>query len=327
LKIQRVVFPDKNMCEIEETEANDTPAPDEIQVRNSVTLVSAGTELTMFTRTHRGFDEPDFGYAKYPFYPGYCAVGEVTAIGEKVTEFKPGDRAVHSGGHATCQNINADRCILLPESVEDTYAAFFPLIKIAMTSPILAPVSKGENVVVIGAGIVGNLCAQLCRIDGAGCTAIADIAETRLETAKKTGIEKVFNLSEKPLTDWAEELGPGGAQLIVEAVGIAPTIDAALKAVADCGRVVLLGSPRSKMEIDPYFDIHRKAIHLIGAHGRGVPPETIKENTPYVLDLLGSRKLSIDPLITHTMPFTDALKAYEGLRDNKDEYMGVIFTY
>ena len=69
MKTQQLVFPDKLKCEVEEVEINEDLGPDEVLVRNSTSLISAGTELAMYARTHRGFDVPEFTYASYPFIP------------------------------------------------------------------------------------------------------------------------------------------------------------------------------------------------------------------------------------------------------------------
>ncbi|GMV79029.1 MAG: oxidoreductase [Planctomycetota bacterium] len=324
MKIQQLVFPDQHRCEVEETELSERLGPGEVLVKNRVTLVSAGTELAMFTRTHRGFDEPDFAYAKYPFRPGYAAVGEVV-IG--VGDIKPGTRVFHATKHGTYAKLSAQDVIVLPEGLADEHATFFGLAQISMTSPRLAPPKMGEHVVVIGMGLIGNLCAQLYAQGGAGRVGCADLTPFRLEKARACGLIEGFNTREKPLTEWVKQFGPRGAEIVVEAVGINPTIDAALKSVADRGLVVLLGSPRSKMEIDPYFDIHRKGIAVIGAHGRNVDAVTRQQDQPLLLEWLKNGKLRVEPLITQRMPFTEGLKAYEGLRDRTDEYLGVILTY
>lgn len=325
MKIQRLVFPDKHRCEVEDAELNEALGPGEVLLKTRRTLVSAGTELAMFTRAHRGFDEPDFGYAKYPFKPGYSAVCDVVASNGDVPQ---GARVFSSTLHATYAKSAAQDVIPLPEGLSDDHGTFFGLLQIAMTSPRLAPAKVGEQVVVFGLGIVGNLCAQLYVQSGAGLVAGVDLAETRLNKALACGIHKAFNASQKPVQDWvAQELGARGAELVVEAIGTPRTIADALKVVADRGLVVLLGSPRSKMEIDPYFDIHRKGIAVIGAHGRNVDAATKRRDQPLLLNWLRNEKIRVAPLITQHMPFTEGLKAYEGLRDKTNDFLGVMLTY
>jgi len=320
-----LVFPDKHQCEVHEKEFDERLGPGQVLIKNRVSLVSAGTELAMFTRSHRGFDEPDFAYAKYPFQPGYAAVGEVVA---GVGELKPGTRVFHGGHHALFAKARAEDVIPLPEGLPEERGCFFSLANISMTSPRLAPAKVGEQVLVIGMGIVGNLAAQIYLQSGAGLVAGADLAEARLATARDCGVHKTFNVGQKPLAQWVRgEMGARGAELVVEAIGINKTIDDALKVVSDRGIVVLLGSPRSKMEIDPYFDIHRKGIALIGAHGRNVDSMTRERDKPLLMNWLRTEKLKVAPLITQRMPFADGLRAFEGLRDKPNEFLGVILTY
>lgn len=327
MEIQSLVFPSKNRCAVENIAIPDVPGLGEVLVRNRFSLISAGTELAMFTETHRGFVEPDFGYAKFPFRPGYAAVGEVLAVGDGVTDLAPGARVFHRSRHATHALLSHDVVLPVPEGVADTHAPFLAMVQIAMSAPRQAPVTFGENVLVVGMGLVGNLCAQLYALAGAGCVAAADLAAPRLKQAQACGVALAFNLSEKPLAEWLPEFGSRGANLVVEAVGSGPTIDLAIKAAAAHGRVVLLGSPRDRLELDPYFDIHRTGVHMIGAHASTVDAATREQDIPFIWSLLASGRIDVDPLITHVLPYTEGQQAYEGLRDRKDEFLGVLLEY
>ncbi len=327
MEIQGLVFPSRDTCVAETLAISDEPGTSEVLVRNRFSLISAGTELAMFTETHRGFAEPDFGYAKYPFRPGYAAVGEVLAVGEGVSELAPGARVFHRKRHATHALLGCDDLLPVPDGVPEKHAPFLAMVQIAMSAVRQAPVYFGENALVLGMGLVGNLCAQLCGLAGAGQVAAADLAAPRLAQALACGVDLAFNLSEKPLADWLPELGPRGANFVVEAVGSGPTIDLAIKAAADHGRVVLLGSPRDKLELDPYFDIHRTGVHLIGAHASTVDAATRAQDMPFIWSLLAKGRINVAPLVTHVLPYTQGQTAYEGLRDRKDEYLGVLLEY
>ena len=327
METQVLVFPSRDTCVAETLAIPDEPGTSEVLVRNRFSLISAGTELAMFTETHRGFAEPDFAYAKYPFRPGYAAVGEVLAVGDGVSDLAPGARVFHRGRHATHALLSHDAVLPVPEGVAHSHVPFLAMLQIAMSAIRQAPVYFGENVLVIGMGLVGNHCAQLSGLAGAGQVAAADLAAPRLAQAQACGVDLAFNLSEKPLSEWLPELGPRGANYVVEAVGSGPTIDLAIKAAANHGRVVLLGSPRDKLELDPYFDIHRTGVHLIGAHASTVDAATREQDIPFLWSLLASGRINVEPLITHVLPYTEGQTAYEGLRDRKNEYLGVLLEY
>ena len=324
MKIQRLFFPDKGHCEVEEVQLDEKLAPGEVLLKARKTLISAGTELSMFTRTHRGFDEPDFGYAKYPWKAGYLAISDVI---DSTSEIKTGTRVFSMSHHATYSKDKVENVVVVPEGLSDEHACFYGLLNISMTAPRITPVRAGGNVVVIGMGIVGNLCGQLYNACGAGVVAGVDLSDKRLAKAAECGIQKSFNTGTKPLKEWVKELGPRGAEYIIEAVGNSRTISEALKSCAPRGYVLLLGSPRTKMEIDPYFDIHRHAISVVGAHANNVDAATRKADAPLLMEWLRSGKIKVAPLITQRMHYTEGLKGYEGLRDKTDEYLGVILNY
>ncbi len=322
MQIQRLVFPEAGRCEVEEVALDEKLNPGEVLIKNTRSLISAGTELSLFTRTHRGIDVPEHKWAKYPFPCGYTSVGEVVQGALPV-----GTHVYHSGGHATYSKAKLEDVVPVPAGLSDELAVFFGLSNVGMTAIRLAPVVAGGQVVVIGAGIVGVLCAQLYQLTGAGVVAVTDLSEKRLERARLCGITTLFNAQKKPLAEWVKDLGSRGAEWVIEAVGNAQTITAALKAVAPRGNVVLLGSPRAKQEIDPYYDIHCKGIHVIGAHSNIVEQKIRMQDRPLLMGWLATQKLKVEPLITHWLPMTDGLQGYIGLRDNPDDFMGVMLRY
>jgi threonine dehydrogenase-like Zn-dependent dehydrogenase len=125
-----------------------------------------------------------------------------------------------SGKHVTYSKVKASFVGPLPHGTDPQVAAFHSIVGHAMTGPRLAPPRFGENVVVVGLGLIGNLTAQLFRLAGAGVVAGADLYEFRLRKAREAGaIDAAFNVGERALSDWVDDLGPYGAELIVDAVG------------------------------------------------------------------------------------------------------------
>ena len=328
MKTQYLVFPGKGRCDVVSAELPPVKE-NEIAVKNILSQVSAGTELSLFNRTHRGIDVPSFGWAKYPFKPGYAAVGEIIECGAGVKDFKAGDIVFHQGSHATVSVVDATgKVIRLPKGMTPDVGVFFALTEIAMTAPRVAPVGFGETVVVVGMGAVGNLAAQLCKRSGARRVAGADLSAKRLKNALDCGaIDMALNVKEKPLADQTAALGGGGAELIIEAVGASASIDSCLKAVAVGGRVVLLGSPRSNMEFDPYFDVHRKASHIIGGHGNGVSAAQRMRDREFIMAMLGDGRINVAPMITDRLAYSKAQSAYELLRDDPDNHITIMLTY
>lgn len=317
---QRLVFPEPQRCEVEEFDLDERLGPGEVLVRNRLALISAGPDLEIFTRTHRAFQDPDSAYARYPFYPGGAAVGDVIS---GAGEFKPGTRVFHPGRHATFAKARANACVALPEGLTDQQAVFLGLAQTALAAPRVAPARLGEHVLVLGAAPTGNLCAQIYQLSGAGLVAVADLSGPCLTKAKLCGLEQCFALSEKPLAAWLPLLKPRGAELIVETTGAPGALQDALKAVAERGIVVLLGSPRGKLELDPH-DLHAKGVALVGAHAATLSPDLRRADVPLLIEWLRTGKLWVEPLITQRLPFSGAEFGYLGLRDQPDEHLAVL---
>ena len=326
MKTQRVVFPERDRCELEEAELDERLGPGEVLVRNTHSLISPGTELAMFTGSHRSIGDPTQPYFQYPFRPGYAALGEVVATNGS-TYLKPEMRVLNSGWHTTFVKAKAEALFPVPAGMGSERAVFYRLVQIALTAQRLVPPRIGEQALVIGMGLVGNLCAQLLAQSGAGRIACADVSEARLERARSCGLIETYQTRERPLVECIKSFGERGAELVIEASGTAGGITDALKCAAPRGLVVLLGSPRAKMEFDPYADIHRKGVALIGAHESLVDGATRRKDAPMLLEWLRSGKLQVDALVTHRLPFTQAYDAYRGLRDQPDEFMGVVLNY
>ena len=329
MKSQQIVFPEKGVCLVEEVEYADVPTGANVLIRNRRSLVSAGTELSFYTGTNRCIEVPEMKWAKYPFRPGYAGVGEILAVGPDVSDIQPGQIVFHPGKHGTVVQIDDwGWRFPLPSGMDEEAALFAYLAEVAMTAVRVAPPVFGQNVVVLGMGVVGILAARLYKLAGARVVAGADVSEQRLNLARRCGaIDLAFPVRDRPLADWTKELGSRGAEIVVEAVGLPLTIEAALKSVAANGRVVLLGSPRVKMEMDPYWDIHRRGVQVIGAHINTVDEATRGRDRPFLIELLASGRLPVRDLITHHMDFTDVHTAYEGLWTQPDEFVGVVLTY
>lgn len=324
---KRIVFAGENECSVEQFTIPARLEDGQVMVRNVASLVSAGTELAVLRKRHRAFAAGGDAatWVKYPFYPGYAAVGHIEAVGGNVPNLSVGDLVWHPGPHATAAVMSASQCERVPSGIEPRDAVFFGLVQVAMTAVRRAPSELGESVLVSGMGLVGILVGQLYRISGASVTG-ADLSAGRLRHAVALGFDNVVNLRETTLVEWYGEHHASSPNISVEAAGSESNIDACLKVTAPGGRVVLQGSPRKLMEIDPYTDVHRKGLTIIGAHVSTVSPVVRQRDVPYLFSLCQGA-LRTDLIRTHEVSYTEAPTLYDRLEDSLDEYLGVVLTY
>src|SRR5262245_9615853 len=145
------------------------PGPGELLLETQASLVSAGTELAIFTGIHQGLTNPNVAWPKYPQPMGYMAVARVAAVGPGVEGWRVGDRTLTSTGHASHALVAADppgRCWPLPAEIPAERAVFARMAKTAITALVRAEVTLGQAVAVVGLGIIGQVVLRLFEAAG-----------------------------------------------------------------------------------------------------------------------------------------------------------------
>ncbi len=274
MKAKRLVFTGKLRVEVEEVEIADAPGPGEVLVENLYGLISPGTELAMFMETHAGFPIQDFGYAKYPFRPGYASVSRAVLVGKDVKGVREGDVLFTRSNHASHALIPAQRQRLkVPDGVPPEHAPFATMAHIALTSVRLSEMRLGQTVAVFGQGLIGNFAAQLMRCAGARRVIGIDTVPERLRTSAQCGIDVQVNPAEGDVRKRIDALTGGkGCQIVVEATGSPQVAPEAIRMAAQMGKVVLLGSPRGSAEISLYFGLPSPRV--------GPPPRPARRPPP-----------------------------------------------
>jgi 2-desacetyl-2-hydroxyethyl bacteriochlorophyllide A dehydrogenase len=307
------------------------PGPCEVLIRTHKTLISTGTELTAYTGDFPPCSVWD-GVVQYPWQPGYSSVGEVVAAGPEVGEFQPGQRVASWGPHATYALQPLTQVQAIPDGVSDDQAVFWNLGKTVMNGVRLARIALGEAVVLVGMGILGQLATQYAALSGAWPLIAVDLSELRLEMARDLGathallggrdelLAQVRAITRRRMADVAFEIT--GNQRVIPLV---------VRLVRRLGRVVLLGSPRGKVELDFHDEVHTLGLQIIGAHVSTQPeaetpcnPWTPERNGELFFDLVMAGRLQVAELITHRLPWRDAPAAYEMLVTDRTRAMGVV---
>ncbi len=161
-----------------------------------------------------------------------------------------------------------------------------------------------------------------------------DLIPERVQSAAANGIHAT-NPDEADVASVVNEMTGGRmAEVVMEATGNPQVMPVALDLAADGGRVVLLGSPRCKIEMDAYSTVHRRGISLIGAHDRlSAHPYTFRDpwtrqrNLDLILTLFADRSLKGDRLISHRIRPDDIRETYEMLIERPEDFLGVLIEW
>lgn len=316
-------------CELEH------PGPGQVLLHTEWTLISTGTELTALSG-----DFPEGSrWAEYIRYPvtsvGYSSVARVAALGEGVSGVALGERVGSMAPHATAALHPAERLWPVPPEVPGEVAAFATLAEIVMQGVRRGRVAFGESVVVVGAGLLGQLAVLYSRAAGAWPVLLVDPASPRLEVARRLGATHLFPGCAEQAAEAVREATRGRmADVVIEVTGNPAAMPGSLRLARQLGRVVLLGSPRGPVTLDLHNEVHSLGLELIGAHNRTHPatstpqtPWSIARHVELFYDWCAAGLLDVWPLITHRYPWQQAAEAYAMLLADRSRALGVVLDW
>ena len=335
VKVIAAMTPGKVTLETFSLDENALPA-DHILVKTLYSAVSAGTECAWISGNANNPQQ------KFPFYPGYSAVGQVVRVGKDVTGFAVGDTVIAPwGGHRShivspaapiwngAHKIADARVDLKDASI--VHIASFPMLGVRRLK-----IQMGESVMIAGLGILGQIAVQAAKYSGAAPVLGCDFSPERRELALKLGADAVFDPRDP---DFVEKLlaANGGKKVsaVVEVTGKAAALKQALGYTAKMGRISLLGCTRvPDCPIDFYRDVHLPGITLIGAHTSNRPdtdsrPGEWSEHDDYdaILKYLASGRFDFASLIHKTLSPADCTQLYDMLLHEPNPPMGIVFDW
>lgn len=324
---KRLVFLGKQQVTVE-TFTTAAPAVGEVAVRVRRSLISTGTEGIVFNRWFDAGTHWD-NWVKYPFLPGYSAVGEVAAVGPEVTTLKVGDRVACRSSHASWHLVKATSCFPIPAGVDDAEATWFALAKIAAMGARAANYKLGSSALIIGAGPIGQMSVRWAAAAGCARVFVVDPVAGRLELARRGGATATFaQPADQALA--AIEAANGGhkPEIVLDTTGNAQVFTAALAAADRFGTVVVLGDTGSPAQQHLSSDLMMRGLRIVGAHDGHETPDW---NSPRIVQLffhlVQTGRFPLAGLNTHEFAPDDAVAAYDLVSKRRAESMGILFKW
>ena len=248
---------------------------------------------------------------------GYQNVGRVIEVGPDVKDLKRGDVLYMSVEHAEYSVVPEDGLLLkLPESVDRTHVALFGMSAVAMHTCRNAELRVGERVLVVGAGCVGQMTAQIAAVMGARVT-LCDIDSRRLEIAQQiAAIEATLDVSGD---GWKSGIVDETFDTVIDLAGVPGMEDQLIRSVRRRGKVLFIAG-RDKVTYT--FNL---------GQGREI---VIKQNSHFTRDdlenlcrFVSQGLVNIGTLIRDVVPVNEAKRIYDTLRDTPKELLGTVFVW
>ena len=318
----------------------DPPAPGPGQVMLRIKRIGVcGTDVHVNHGRHP--------FTPYPVIQGHEFSSVVEAVGQGVTGIEPGAKATawpqETCGHCRpclrgeyniCEDLKvrgfqapgvardlfvteAEKVVLLPEAFTFEQGAFIEPLSVGVHSTARGGDLTGRNVVVLGAGPIGNFVAQVCRARGAGKVLITDLSDFRLDVAARCGIDAVSNAASEPLADAVgRAFGDGGFDVAFECVGVEDTLAQAVNAIDKGGRIVVLGVFGEKPRID---------MSVVGEHELSLVGTLMYRQEDYeqAVRWIAEGGIQTEPLDSKHFPFERYADAYAFIDEQGDRSMKV----
>jgi 2-desacetyl-2-hydroxyethyl bacteriochlorophyllide A dehydrogenase len=274
--------------------------PDEVLIRTGACGVCASELDTWEGR----------GASPFPLYPGHEVSGSVVGVGAQVEGVREGDAvAVWATGRGFAEYVAVKAEYCRPAGGVPVEEALAEPVACATNAVELADVRLGDDVVVLGAGFMGNLVQQLVQLRGVRHVVVADTRADALERATKLGATRTVDVTRESLTDVVADLtGWAGADVAFEVTGT----QAALRTVGDVtrmsGKIAIVGYHQGAPREIPLAQWNWMAFQIVNAHFRDVG--TIMRGMSVGMRLLTAGRISLEGLVTHRFALDDINEAF-----------------
>lgn len=290
---------------------------------------------------------------------GHECAGEVVEVGENVTSVQVKDRVAimpviscgkcdfcRSGEYSLCDNFirmgtRIDGCfaeyvkvcpenlLKLSDDVDYESASILEPSAIALHSIKRAGILPGDVVAVLGCGPIGLLIAQWVRILGARKVFTIDIAEEKLEIARKMRMTDCINArDEDPVKLLMRETRSRGVDLVFDSAGSKITFEQSIRMARKLGKVVIVGLVEEDVTLprETVLAILRHELTIYGVYDTDTKPIPLNswQTSFYFIE---SHQLDVKSLITHRFKIENIATVFKKIAREREKFNKVIFVF
>ena len=200
---------------------------------------------------------------------------------------------------------------------------------VAVSVHAVRRLANEENMraIIIGAGTIGLLVAQVCKALGYSHIVILDVDSNKVNYAKELGFEESYNSLEVDVKSVYKKLGLQGPDVIFECSGAGPALINALDLIAPNGTVVMVGIFKRELTLSPkdLKNIMKKEINLTGAWVSNYY-KTSENDWTIAKELIESDKINCDSMITDIIKLSEVKETLKNLHDNPGKSLKILIS-
>ena len=322
----------------------DAPIPeirdDQVLLKVSQIGVCA-SDMQMYHGLHK--------YMTFPVVPGHEASGTIVKVGKDVTDYKVGDfvtvepqvtcgecypcrigrfnvcehlkvMGVHKDGFA-CEYFAIDPCYLHHcDGLNADEATLIEPLAVGIGSARRAGDLNGKNVVVVGAGTIGNLVAQSAKAMGAAKVMVTDIKDKKLNYALECGVDYAVNTMGKSLKSViSDTFGIQKADVLIDCAATRGSFASILEAARPASTIVITGNFKAAVEVELPV-LQRQEISLLGHM------MYVREDYQDAITAVREKRVNLSGFATQHYALDDIAAAFKFVEENPDDVMKAMIT-
>ncbi|HHX05596.1 MAG TPA: NADPH:quinone oxidoreductase family protein [Pseudomonas sp.] len=259
----------------------------------------------------------------FPFSPGGEASGVISAVGEKVSHLKVGDRVMALTGWGSCAEqiaVPAYNILPMPDAMDFTTAAAFSMTYGTAIHALKqrGALQAGETLLVLGAsGGVGLAAIEIGKAMGARVIAAASSAE-KLEVARQAGADELINYQDEDIRERLKTLTKGqGVDVVIDPVG-GDLFETVFRSIAWNGRMLVIGFASGTIPSLPANLPLLKGAAVIGVFWGSFAQRQPQDNVANFQQLFAwFAEGKLKPLVSQTFALEDTAQAINTLAARK----------
>ena len=206
----------------------------------------------------------------------------------------------------------------LPEELSDEESALVEPVAVGLHAVRQAEFTPGQSAIVFGAGPIGATTVQCLRASGASLVAVAEVAESRKEMARKIGADVVIDPREEDVAEAVSRLTDGvGADVSFDAAGAQETFRSAFQATARGGKVVNVAIWEQEVDLD-LNDMVLSEVEVIGSIAHA-------NEYPATMTLMKDDRVNAGDLVTSRISLSEIVEeGFEELVANRDQHVKIL---
>lgn len=322
---------------------NEVPVP---EVKPGQVLVQikrigvCGSDIHVYHGQHQ--------FVTYPVIQGHEVSGKIVEVGEGAENYRVGQKVTiqpqvvcgecypcRHGKYNLCEKlkvmgfqttgtaseffaVDASKLTLLPDGMNYDFGAMIEPLAVAVHAAKHGGDLTGKDIVVLGAGPIGNLVAQTVRGMGAAHVMVTDVSDYRLELAKRCGVDFCVNSRNITLGDaMSDAFGPDKADIIYDCAGNNTTIGQAIQYARKGSKIVLVAVFAGMATVD---------LAVLNDHELDLDASMMYRTEDYddAIAMVNKKKVDLLPLISNHFAFADYPDAYKFIDDNRETTMKVL---